>query len=60
MGLLGPVATLSSIACHLSANSRFVAIHQSGDVTFVMSRLFEDGNLVTFVLGEVCVHSWQL
>jgi hypothetical protein len=61
MRLLGPVAALSAMAHPLSAYRRFVAIHHSRYVTFVMSCFVEDGNLVTFILGEVYVfHSWQL
>ena len=61
MGLLGPVAALAAIALHLPANARFVAAHYSGNVALVMSGFGKDGNLVPFVLGEMCVfHSGQL
>lgn len=61
MGLLGTIAALAAIARHLPANARFVAVHHAGNVASVMSGFGKDGNLVPFVLGEVCVfHSRQL
>ena len=61
MRLLGPVAALAAITRHLPANARFVAAHHAGNVTLVMSGFGKDGNLVPFVLGEMCVfHSGQL
>ena len=47
------ITTLTTITCHLTANRRFMSIHQPGYAALVMSCLGKDGNLVTFVLGEV-------
>jgi hypothetical protein len=59
--LLWPIAARSTVAFHLPAKGRFVAIHYLGKIAFVMSGFAEDGNLLPFVLGEVCViHSGQL
>jgi len=61
MRLLGPVTALAAIALHLPTNARFVAVHHAGNVASVMSGFGKDGNLVPFVLGDVCVfHSGQL
>ena len=61
MRLLGPIAALAAITLHLAANGRFLSVHHSGNVALVMSGFVEDGNLVSFVLGEMCVvHSRQL
>ena len=61
MGLLWPITTLTTIACHLTANRRFMSIHQPGYATSVMFCLGKDGNLVTFVPGELRVtHVGQL
>ncbi len=61
MGLFGTVAARSSVARHLQADGQFMAIHNSGNLTFVMSGFGKDGNLIPFVLGDVCVfHSGQL
>ncbi len=38
-----------------SMPGRFVAIYHSGNVALVLSGFVKDGNLVTFVLGEMCV-----
>jgi len=55
MRLLRSVAALPTVALHLPANGRLVAIHQWGNIAFVMSGFVEDGDLVPSVLGEVCV-----
>ena len=59
--LLGAVATLTPIPRHLPADGRFVTVHHSGNVASVMSGFGKDGNLVPFVLGDVCIcHFRQL
>ncbi len=59
--LLGALATLTAIPRHLPADGRFVTVHHSGNIASVMSGFGKDGNLVPFVLGDVCIcHFRQL
>jgi len=58
MGLFGTIAARPPVACHLPVDGRFVALHQSGNLAFVMSRFGKDRNLIPFVLGE-CVYFIQ-
>jgi len=59
--LLGPVAALPAVAGELPADGGFVAVHQGGDGTRVMAGFLEDVDLVSFVMGEMCVvHSGLL
>ena len=61
MRLLRTIAALPTIAAELTTDGRWMPIHHSGDLALVMSGIVEDGNLVSFGLGEVCVvHSRQL
>ena len=53
--LLGPVATLPAVAGELPADGGFVAVHQGGDGARVMAGSLEDEDLVSFVMGEMCV-----
>ena len=58
MRLLRSIAALPTVALPLPANGRFVAIHQWGNIAFVMTGFIEDGDLLPFVLGEVgVIHS---
>jgi hypothetical protein len=61
MGLLRPVAALTPVSPKLAADGRWMPVHHSGDLALAMSGFVEDGNLVSFGLGEMCVvHSRQL
>jgi len=61
MRLFGPIAALAAISAKLTADRGRWAVHDAGDVALLMSGFDEDGNLVSFVLGEMCVvHSRQL
>jgi hypothetical protein len=61
MRLLGPIATLTTIATQFSADGGRMSIHYAGNVVLLVSGFEENGNLVSFVLGEMCVvHSRQL
>ena len=61
MSLLGPVAALTWVAMKLAADRGFVSVHRSGNVVLVILGFEENGNFVSFVLGEMCVvHSRQL
>ena len=61
MRLLRAIAALPAISSQLTTDGRWMPIHYSGNLALVMSRFTEDGNLVPFVLGEVCViHFGQL
>lgn len=49
------------VAGKLTADSGFMAVQQHGNGTLAMTGFHKDGNLVSFVLGEVCVvHFGQL
>jgi hypothetical protein len=50
--LLGKATT---VAAERAADGRFVPIHHLGKRALVMLSLGKDGNLVAFVLGEMCV-----
>ena len=61
MGLLRPIATLTMITTQFSADGGGMSIHHAGNVVLLVSGFEEYGNLVSFVLGEMCVvHSRQL
>lgn len=61
MRLFGPITALASISAKLAADRARRAVHDAGDLALLMSGFDEDGNLVSFVLGEMCVvHSRQL
>lgn len=61
MCLFGPIATLAPVSAKLAADRGGMAVHDAGDVALLMSGFQKDGNLVSFVLGEMCVfHSGQL
>ena len=61
MGLLRPIAALPTIAAEFSTDGGSMPIHYFGNLALIMSGLGKDGDLIPFVLGEVCVgHSWQL
>ena len=61
MRLLRTIAASPPVAAQLAADGRWMSVHHSGDLGLVMSGFVEDGNLVSFSLGEVCVvHSRQL
>lgn len=55
MGLLGPLAALSAIAAKLTADGGSVPIHHTGNLALVMSVFGQDGNLIPFVSGEMCL-----
>ena len=61
MRLLRPIAALPAIAAEFTADGGSVPLHQLGNLALAMSGLGKDGNLITFVSGEMCVgHSRQL
>ena len=61
MRLLWAVATLTMITTQFSANGGGMSIHHAGNIVLLVSGFEENGDLVSFVLGEMCVvHSWQL
>jgi hypothetical protein len=54
-------SALPTVAAEFAADGRWMSIHQLSNLALIMSGFVEDGNLVSFVLGEMCiVHSWQL
>ena len=55
MRLFWSVTPLAEIALQLAPYGRFMSIHQFGNVASSMPGFGQDGNLVTFVLGEMCV-----
>ena len=61
MRLLRPIAALAPVSTKLKADGGGVSLHDAGNVALLMSGFEEDGNLVSFVSGEMCVvHSRQL
>jgi hypothetical protein len=61
MRLLGSVAAKTPVAAQFATEGRFVTIHQLSDGILTMASFGKNGNLVAFVLGEICVgHSGQL
>ena len=57
---LRTIAALATISSKLATDRRRVSIHEDGNFALAFSGFQKDGNLVSFVLGEVCVHSGQL
>ena len=53
---------LKTKACSriVSSNGGFWWIHENSNLALSLSGFEKDRNLVSFVLGEVCVHSRQL
>ena len=52
------IAALSAVSSQFSADGRWIPSHHFGNLALIMSGSAEDGNLVPFVLGEMCiVHS---
>lgn len=61
MRLPRPIATFPAVPAKLAADGGGVSVHDAGDVALLMSGFEKDGNLVSFVSGEMCVvHSRQL
>lgn len=61
MCLFRPISALAPIAAKLTTDCGWMAVHDARDVTLLMSGFQKDGDLVSFVSGEMCVfHSRQL
>ena len=61
MRLLRSIAALTLVSAKFAANGGRVSIHDASDGALLMAGFEKNGNLVSFVSGEMCVgHSRQL
>ena len=61
MRLLRSIAPLAAVAGQFTADRGFVAVHQGRDGARFMAGCLQDVDLISFVMGEMCVvHSRQL
>ncbi len=55
MRLLGPITALAPVSAKLATDRGGMSVHDASDIALLMSGFEEDRNLVSFVLGQVCV-----
>jgi hypothetical protein len=58
LSLFGPLAAQPAVAAKLAADGGGMAVEQLGDLALFMAGFDEGVNLVSFVLGLVCVVHW--